>query len=72
MTLIGQYWDCFPEKKAPMRLYHHTGPANAMYGMREGLAILAEEGLGKCIERHRRCAERLHQGKCGEAEIVKQ
>merc|ERR1712222_185470 len=26
-------------------IYHHTGPVNTMYGPREGLAMVAEEGL---------------------------
>ena len=34
-----------------------------MYGLREGLALLAEEGLEKCWSRHRECAEKLHQGR---------
>ena len=27
------------------RVYHHTGPVNSVYGLREGLAITADEGL---------------------------
>merc|ERR1711971_643379 len=56
---LGQYWNCFEGKG---RVYHHTGPINLMYGLREGLAIIAEEGLEACWERHRMCAEKLHQG----------
>jgi len=56
---LGQYWNCFEGKG---RVYHHTGPINLMYALREGLAILAEEGLEACWERHRMCAEKLHQG----------
>lgn len=56
---LGQYWDCFPGKP---RVYHHTGPVNAMYGLREGLAIFAEEGLENSWTRHRICADRLHSG----------
>ena len=47
----------------PARVYHHTGPVNTMYGLREGLALLAEEGLEKCWRRHKECAEKLHQGR---------
>ena len=47
----------------PARVYHHTGPVNTMYGLREGLALLAEEGLEKCWQRHRECADKLYQGK---------
>ena len=56
---LGQYWNCFEDKG---HVYQHTGPINLMYGLREGLAILAEEGLEACWERHRMCAEKLHQG----------
>jgi len=56
---LGQYWNCFEGKG---RVYHHTGPINMIYGLREGLAILAEEGLEACWERHRMAAEKLHAG----------
>ncbi len=46
-------------------MYHHTGPVNALYGLREGLAILAEEGLENCWRRHRECADKLHKGREG-------
>ena len=39
---LGQYWNCFEGKG---HVYHHTGPIKLMYALREGLAILAEEGL---------------------------
>jgi len=56
---LGEYWNCWPDKG---RVYHHTGPVNSMYGLREGLAIVAEEGLENCWRRHRVCADRLHEG----------
>lgn len=59
MTMLGRYWNCF---EGLGRFYHHTGPVNQVYALREGLALLAEEGLEKCLERHRLCAEKLHQG----------
>jgi len=34
--------------------YHHTASATLFYGLREGLAIVAEEGLENRCERHRR------------------
>lgn len=34
--------------------YHHTAPISMFYGLREGLRIIAEEGLEKRWERHRR------------------
>ena len=30
--------------------------------MREGLAMIAEEGLESCWKRHKECAELLHKG----------
>jgi alanine-glyoxylate transaminase / serine-glyoxylate transaminase / serine-pyruvate transaminase len=33
--------------------YHHTAPVSLFYGLREGLALIAEEGLEKRWERHR-------------------
>lgn len=56
---LGEYWNCWPGKG---RVYHHTGPVNSMYALREGLALVAEEGLENCWIRHRLCAERLHTG----------
>lgn len=34
--------------------YHHTAPISMFYALREGLAIIAEEGLENRWERHRR------------------
>jgi len=59
LNWLGEYWNCWPDKG---RVYHHTGPVNSMYGLREGLAMLAEEGLDNCWQRHRLCAEHLQAG----------
>lgn len=56
---LGQYWNCWPGKG---RIYHHTGPVNSLYGLREGLALVAEEGLENCWRRHRVCADHLQTG----------
>ena len=56
MNWLGKYWNCYPGEP---RVYHHTGPVNSMYALREALAILAEEGLIACYKRHRACTERL-------------
>ncbi|CAL1287309.1 unnamed protein product [Larinioides sclopetarius] len=53
--LIGNYWGCGDEP----RKYHHTAPINLVYALREALAILADETLEKCWERHKSCAEKL-------------
>ncbi len=34
--------------------YHHTAPISMFYGLREGLRIIAEEGIERRFERHRR------------------
>lgn len=46
LTLLMQYWS--GEKRA----YHHTAPANAYYGIYEGLQMLLEEGLENSWKRH--------------------
>ena len=56
MNWLGKYWNCYPGEP---RVYHHTGPVNSMYALREALAILAEEGLIACYKRHRARTERL-------------
>jgi len=56
---LGEYWHCWPGKG---RVYHHTAPVNTLYGLREGLAMVAEEGLENCWRRHRLCADHLHSG----------
>jgi alanine-glyoxylate transaminase/serine-glyoxylate transaminase/serine-pyruvate transaminase len=35
------------------RVYHHTAPVNALYGLHEALRLLAEEGLDAAWARHR-------------------
>jgi len=44
------------------RVYHHTAPINMTYALREALAIVLEEGLGKRIERHAAMHQRLRTG----------
>jgi alanine-glyoxylate transaminase/serine-glyoxylate transaminase/serine-pyruvate transaminase len=44
---LGDYWGWFGK-----RSYHHTGPVSTFYGMREALAIVAEEGLDSLWARH--------------------
>jgi len=56
---LGEYWNCWPDKG---RVYHHTGPVNSFYGLREGLALVAEEGLENVWRRHRLCADFLQTG----------
>ena len=42
--------------------YHHTPPTSALYGLREALRMVAEEGLEERWERHREVAGELVTG----------
>jgi alanine-glyoxylate transaminase/serine-glyoxylate transaminase/serine-pyruvate transaminase len=46
MGMVRSYWGA--ERK-----YHHTAPINMIYGFREALRIIAEEGLRPRFRRHR-------------------
>lgn len=45
MSMVKNYW-------AEERKYHHTAPINMIYGLREALRIIAEEGLEARFARH--------------------
>ncbi|KAM6962983.1 alanine--glyoxylate and serine--pyruvate aminotransferase a [Aplochiton taeniatus] len=59
MSWLANYWGCDGKLT---RIYHHTGPISGFYSLREGLSILAEEGLESSWERHREVAEYFHRG----------
>ncbi|XP_020774381.1 alanine--glyoxylate and serine--pyruvate aminotransferase a [Boleophthalmus pectinirostris] len=59
LSWLANYWGC---DNKPARIYHHTGPITAFYTLREGLAILAEEGLENSWKRHESVAEYFHAG----------
>lgn len=44
------------------RVYHHTAPVNALYGLAESLAIVLEEGMPATWQRHRQAHEALAAG----------
>jgi len=46
LTLIGNYW-------GKNRVYHHTTPANMVYGLYQALFLILEEGPEKVFQRHR-------------------
>ena len=46
MSMVRNYW-------GSDRKYHHTAPINMIYGLREALRIVAEEGLEARFARHR-------------------
>jgi alanine-glyoxylate transaminase/serine-glyoxylate transaminase/serine-pyruvate transaminase len=56
LTLLSKYWD------GATRSYHHTAPINMNYAIREGLRLVAEEGLEARWARHRQNAEFFWQG----------
>src|SRR5688500_11936030 len=53
--MIRRYW-------SGERLYHHTAPVNAVYGLHAALRLVVEEGLEARIARHARNAGALHAG----------
>jgi alanine-glyoxylate transaminase/serine-glyoxylate transaminase/serine-pyruvate transaminase len=44
------------------RVYHHTAPISAIYGLAEGLRIVEEEGIEARAARHRSAARALAEG----------
>ncbi|KAL1023366.1 hypothetical protein UPYG_G00039880 [Umbra pygmaea] len=59
MSWLANYWGCDGKLT---RIYHHTGPVSNFYSLREGLAVLAEQGLENTWQRHREVAEYFHEG----------
>lgn len=55
VTLLADYY-------GGERIYHHTAPVSAIFGLAEGLRIVAEEGLDKRAARHREAAHALVEG----------
>lgn len=47
LSLVTAYWE-----GEGGRTYHHTAPVNALYALRESLAMLREEGLEQSWARH--------------------
>jgi alanine-glyoxylate transaminase/serine-glyoxylate transaminase/serine-pyruvate transaminase len=55
LNLLLGYWSSGDGARA----YHHTAPINMLFGLREALAIVLEEGLPARWERHRRAHRAL-------------
>jgi alanine-glyoxylate transaminase/serine-glyoxylate transaminase/serine-pyruvate transaminase len=55
LTMVEKYW-------GNERTYHHTAPITAIYGLYEGLRIVAEEGLENRWNRHRQNAALFWDG----------
>lgn len=54
---LSNYW-AYNRNKA----YHHTAPVNLVYALHEAVALIADEGLDPCIQRHRRHGLALQAG----------
>lgn len=52
---VWEYWSDDPS-------YHHTGPVSTMYGLRESLRMVGEEGIENQWDRHRNVAGALKAG----------
>ncbi len=55
LSLLNNYW-------GSARVYHHTAPVNMNYAIREGLRLIAEEGLENIWMRHKVNAKNLCNG----------
>tara|TARA_Y100000589_G_scaffold310834_1_gene329598 strand:+ start:13041 stop:14210 length:1170 start_codon:yes stop_codon:yes gene_type:complete len=55
LSLLNKYW-------GSDRVYHHTAPVNMNYAIREGLRLIANEGLENIWFRHQKNAEKLWNG----------
>ncbi|MFQ5504015.1 MAG: pyridoxal-phosphate-dependent aminotransferase family protein, partial [Planctomycetota bacterium] len=55
LKLLGAYW-------GGERVYHHTAPISAIYGLARGLDEVLEEGVEQRIERHWTVARALYRG----------
>ena len=55
LSLLNKYW-------GSDRVYHHTAPVNMNFAIREGLRLIAIEGLENIWERHNKNAIKLWRG----------
>tara|TARA_Y100001968_G_scaffold332980_1_gene393401 strand:+ start:2655 stop:3839 length:1185 start_codon:yes stop_codon:yes gene_type:complete len=55
LSLLNKYW-------GSDRVYHHTAPVNMNYAIREGLRLIANEGLEKIWSRHKKNSNKLLKG----------
>jgi aspartate aminotransferase-like enzyme len=55
LTQLDRYWSA-------ERLNHHTAPTTMVYGLREALRIVLEEGLDARVARHRAAGEAMATG----------
>ncbi len=55
LSLLNKYW-------GSDRVYHHTAPVNMNYAIREGLILIAKEGLRNIWLRHHVNSQKLYKG----------
>ncbi len=55
LSLLNKYW-------GSDRVYHHTAPVNMNFAIREGLRLIANEGLENIWKRHNSNANKLWKG----------
>ena len=55
LSLLNKYW-------GSDRVYHHTAPVNMNFAIREGLRLIANEGLGNIWNRHNSNSIKLWKG----------
>ena len=55
LSLLNKYW-------GSDRVYHHTAPVNMNYAIREGLRLIAKEGLRNIWDRHLLNSQKLYNG----------
>ena len=55
LSLLNKYW-------GSDRVYHHTAPVNMNFAIREGLRLIAQEGLNNTWKRHNSNACKLWEG----------
>ncbi len=55
LNMIERYW-------CEERFYHHTAPISMLFGLREGLRIILEEGLEERFKRHQAIGDYLKSG----------
>ncbi len=55
LSLLNKYW-------GSDRVYHHTAPVNMNYAIREGLRLIANEGLENIWQRHKFNSDKLLKG----------
>ncbi len=58
LNLVTAYWNA-GTGAGGKRVYHHTAPVNALYGLHEALVLLQEEGIQNSWARHQKNHEIL-------------